>query len=145
MKIIGALIIALCVSACATVFGVDPARLDSANKALAAATVRIEALALISTDLVAEGVITPTQGRAISSNLRTALDAVQKAKDAVQASGDPTQADAALEIAERSIDVTLRLLQSFAPKQSAIFEREKTWKPLQSQKYFPVSSLSFGA
>lgn len=145
MRIVFALITALFASSCATIFGVDPARLDSANKSLAAATVRIEALALISTDLVTAGVITPSQGRAISTNLRTALDAVQQAKDAIAASGDPTQADTALEIAERSIDVTLRLLQSFAPKQTALFEREKSWKPLQSQKYFPAFSSSSGA
>lgn len=129
-------IAALTVSGCATIFGVDPARIDSANKALAAATVRIEALALIATDLVTEGVITPSQGRAIATNLRTALDAVQQAKDAIAASGDPSQADTALEIAERSIDVTLRLLQSFAPKQTALFEREKSWKPKQSPEFY---------
>src|SRR5690606_14997235 len=105
--------------------------------------VQVEALALLTTDLVTEGVISPSQARAVSTNLRTALDAIQTAKDAVAASGDPSQADTALEIAARAIDVTLRLLQSFAPRQTALFERENQWKPLQSPEFFQASLSSF--
>lgn len=124
MRAFLAIILATVLSGCATVFGVDAGKLDSANKQLAAATVQVEALALLTTDLLAADVITPSQARAVSTNLRTALEAIQTAKNAVAASGDPSQADTALEIAARSIDITLRLLQSFAPTQTALLERE---------------------
>jgi len=124
MRAFLAIILSIALGGCATVFGVDAGKLDSANKQLAAATVQIEALAVLTTDLLAADVITPSQARAVSTNLRTALDAIQTAKDAVAASGNPSQADTALEIAARSIDITLRLLQSFAPRSTALFERE---------------------
>lgn len=119
------LALALTVSGCASILGVKASEIDSANKALAAATLQIDALATLTTDLVAEQVITPTQARAVATNLRTALDAVQKAQSAIAAGGDPSHADTALEITERSLDVAFRLLQAFGPRSNAVFLKER--------------------
>lgn len=105
---------ALLLSGCGTLLGINESELDTANKRLAAAGLQIESLANLTNNLLQIDAITTEQAQIVSTNLRSALNAVQAAKDAVETSGDPAQADTALEIVERSLEISLNLLNGFS-------------------------------
>ena len=104
----------LILSGCGTFFGIAESEIDTVNKRLVIAGSQIESLAELTTNLLEVDAITPEQARLVSTNLRSALDAVQTAKDTIELSSDPTQGESALEIVERTLEITLNLLNGFS-------------------------------
>lgn len=99
--------------------GIDPARLDTANRQLAAYAGEITALADLGTDLVERGVISPDQGLRVADHLENALDLATAAQAQLAETGDPQAAERTIEQIARSIDLALGLLTAFAPMETA--------------------------
>ncbi len=112
-----AILFALTLSACASVFGASASDLDTAAKKLAFAIVQIETVANLAADLVQSGTLPPAHGRAVASALRPALDAAKAAQASLAAGGPPADADNALDTIERALSLALSLL-SVAGNQS---------------------------
>lgn len=105
-----AILFALAVSGCASIFGAGPSDLDTANKKLAFGIVQIETVANLAADLAASGTLPPAHGRAVASALRPALEAAKAAQASLAAGGPPGEADNAIETIERALSLALSLL-----------------------------------
>lgn len=105
------------------------ARLDTANKQLAAKALEIDAMTTLTRDLLARGVITAPQAEKVHGALQGALDVLKTVQGQVAVSGDPYQAQGAVTAVDRAIAIALGLLRQYAPAQSAIAMKGRAYDP----------------
>lgn len=121
MKALLAAVLSLMLSACGTIanLGIDPARLDTANKQLAAYGGEIIAIAQLAAELNETGVLSDEQTTQVAEELQAALNLAVIAQRQLEETGDPRQAEQTIDRIARSIDLALGLLTAFAPEETS--------------------------
>lgn len=111
-------LMALPLAGCLSLTGVDPDRLDTANKQIADKVVFVKSVATFARRLLEGGVIDADQARSVGRNLNAQLTLLENTQRSIAMNGDPSEAVGVVEQVDRALATVLDLLTIYAPTQT---------------------------